>query len=160
MTAEIKFGTSGWRAIVADEFTLANIRRAVAGIAQYVAKQDAPKSALVGRDPRFLGETFVAEAANILAAHGVAPLVIPDPAPTPAIAYAVRQLRTGGSINSPPRIIPLSTTASSTPRPTALRRCPKPHTRSRPTSLPSAAMFPLLPIPAAISNKSTSSPIT
>lgn len=99
MTAEIKFGTSGWRAIVAEEFTLANIRRAVAGIAQYVAAQSGPKTVLVGRDPRFLGETFVAEAAKVLAAHGVTPLIIPEPAPTPAIAYAVRQRKTGGAIN-------------------------------------------------------------
>src|ERR1700744_4527152 len=99
MAAEIKFGTSGWRAIVAEDFTLANIRRAVAGIAQYVASQSGPKTVLVGRDPRFLGESFVAEAARVLAAHGVTPLVIPEAAPTPAIAYAVRQLKTGGSIN-------------------------------------------------------------
>src|ERR1700691_3680312 len=99
MIAEIKFGTSGWRAIVAEEFTLANIRRAVAGIAQYVTSQSGPKTVLVGRDPRFLGETFVAEAARVLAAHGVTPLIIPDPAPTPAIAYAVRERKTGGSIN-------------------------------------------------------------
>ena len=67
MNAEIKFGTSGWRAIVAEEFTLGNIRRAVAGIAQYVAAQNGPKTVLVGRDPRFLGEMFVAEAAQVLA---------------------------------------------------------------------------------------------
>ncbi len=99
MAVEIKFGTSGWRAIVADEFTLSNIRRAVAGIAQYVAGADGPKTVLVGRDPRFLGEMFVAEAARVLAAHGVTPVIIPAAAPTPAIAYAVRQLKTGGSIN-------------------------------------------------------------
>lgn len=99
MNAEIKFGTSGWRAIVAEDFTLGNIRRAVAGIAQYVASQDGPKTVLVGRDPRFLGEMFVAEAAKVLASHGVTPLVIPETAPTPAIAYAVRRLKTGGSIN-------------------------------------------------------------
>jgi len=99
MTAEIKFGTSGWRAIVAEEFTLSNIRRAVAGIAQYVASQPGPKTVLVGRDPRFLGEMFVAEAAKVLAANGVTPLVIPEPAPTPAIAWAVHQRKTGGAIN-------------------------------------------------------------
>ncbi|HLJ78330.1 MAG TPA: phosphoglucomutase/phosphomannomutase family protein [Acidobacteriaceae bacterium] len=99
MTAEIKFGTSGWRAIVAEDFTLANIRRAVTGIAQYVASQSGSKTVLVGRDPRFLGEMFVAEAARVLASHRVTPLVISDPAPTPAIAYAVRQRKTGGSIN-------------------------------------------------------------
>ncbi|HVT95943.1 MAG TPA: phosphoglucomutase/phosphomannomutase family protein [Acidobacteriaceae bacterium] len=99
MTGEIKFGTSGWRAIVAEDFTFGNIRRAVAGIAQYVGAQNGPKTVLVGRDPRFLGEMFVAEAAKVLAMHSVTPLVIPDPAPTPAIAYGVRRLKTGGSIN-------------------------------------------------------------
>jgi phosphoglucomutase len=99
MAADIKFGTSGWRAIVADEFTLANTRRAVTGIAQYVASQSGAKTVLVGRDPRFLGEMFVAEAAKVLAAHNVTPLIIPEAAPTPAIAWAVRQRKTGGSIN-------------------------------------------------------------
>ena len=99
MATEIKFGTSGWRAIVADEFTLANIRRAVTGIAKYVAAQGGEPKVLVGRDPRFLGEMFVAETAKLLAEHGVKPLVIPDAAPTPAISYAVRQHKASGAIN-------------------------------------------------------------
>jgi alpha-D-glucose phosphate-specific phosphoglucomutase len=99
MAVEIKFGTSGWRAIVAEEFTLANIRRAVTGIAKYIASQPGEHSVLVGRDPRFLGETFVTEAAKILAAHGVKPVVIPAAAPTPAISYAVRQRQASGAIN-------------------------------------------------------------
>ena len=99
MPSVIKFGTSGWRAIVADEFTVANIRLAVAGIAEYVRTLSPPHRVLVGRDPRFLGESFVEEAARILAGAGVTPLVIPDPAPTPAISHAVRTLRTAGSIN-------------------------------------------------------------
>jgi len=99
MPTAIHFGTSGWRAIVADEFTMPNIRRAVTGIARYVAKQPGEHRLLVGRDPRFLGEMFVAEAAQILAAHGIAPRVIVEAAPTPAIAYAVRQRKTSGAIN-------------------------------------------------------------
>ena len=99
MSSTIKFGTSGWRAIVADEFTVANIRLAVAGIATYVKTQPAPHRVLVGRDPRFLGESFVAEAAKVLAGAGVTPIVIPDAAPTPAIAYAVRTMKTSGAIN-------------------------------------------------------------
>jgi alpha-D-glucose phosphate-specific phosphoglucomutase len=99
MTTAIKFGTSGWRAIVADEFTVANIRLAVAGIAAFVKTQSAPHRVLVGRDPRFMGERFVAEAASVLAAAGVTPIVIPEAAPTPAIAYAVRTLKTSGAIN-------------------------------------------------------------
>ena len=99
MTTAIRFGTSGWRAIVADEFTVANIRLAVAGIAAYVKTQPEPHRVLVGRDPRFLGESFVAEAASVLAGAGVTPIVIPEAAPTPAIAYAVRTLKTSGAIN-------------------------------------------------------------
>jgi alpha-D-glucose phosphate-specific phosphoglucomutase len=99
MATEIKFGTSGWRAIVAEEFTLANIRRAVTGIATYVASQPGTHRVLVGRDPRFLGETFVDEAARLLAQQGIAPVVIPDPAPTPAMAYAIREHHASGGIN-------------------------------------------------------------
>jgi alpha-D-glucose phosphate-specific phosphoglucomutase len=99
MTTAIKFGTSGWRAVVADGFTVANIRLAVAGIASYVKTLPGEHKVLVGRDPRFLGESFVAEAARVLAGAGVAPIVIPEAAPTPAIAYAVRTLKTSGAIN-------------------------------------------------------------
>jgi alpha-D-glucose phosphate-specific phosphoglucomutase len=99
MNTSIRFGTSGWRAIVAEEFTLANIRLAVAGIAAYVKTQPQPHRVLVGRDPRFLGETFVAEAARVLAGAGITPIVIPEAAPTPAIAHAVRTLKTTGAIN-------------------------------------------------------------
>ncbi len=99
MATAIKFGTSGWRAIIADEFTMANIRLAVGGIAAYVKTLPAPHRILVGRDARFLGESFVNEAARVLAAAGVTPIVIPEAAATPAIAYAVRRLQTSGAIN-------------------------------------------------------------
>jgi alpha-D-glucose phosphate-specific phosphoglucomutase len=64
-----------------------------------VKTQPAPHRVLVGRDPRFLGERFVAEAAAVLAAAGITPIVISEAAPTPAIAYAVRTLKTSGAIN-------------------------------------------------------------
>jgi phosphoglucomutase len=99
MATAIRFGTSGWRSIVAEDFTFANIRLAVAGIAAYVKTQPEPHRVLVGRDPRFLGEAFVAEAARELVGAGVTPIVIPKAAPTPAIAYAVRELKTSGAIN-------------------------------------------------------------
>ena len=100
MATQIKFGTSGWRAIVADEFTVANIRRAVSGIARYVAStgKAAPK-VVVGRDPRFMGETFVDIAACILESYGIQPLVVAEPAPTPAIAYEVIRQQADGAIN-------------------------------------------------------------
>jgi phosphoglucomutase len=100
MLTQIKFGTSGWRAVMAEEFTFANVRRAITGIARYVAAQK-PQGAriIVGRDPRFLGETFCAMAADILSADGITPLVVTDVAPTPALAYAVVQTRSDGVIN-------------------------------------------------------------
>jgi phosphoglucomutase len=100
MPTQIKFGTSGWRAVMAEDFTFANVRRAVTGIARYVASQK-PQGArvIVGRDPRFLGETFCSMAAEILSAHGVTPLVASEPAPTPALSYAVIYNKAYGVIN-------------------------------------------------------------
>ncbi len=100
MPTQIKFGTSGWRAVMAEEFTFANVRRAVSGIARYVASQK-PQAArvIVGRDPRFLGETFCAMAAEILEAHNITPLVVAEAAPTPAFAYAAIQTKADGVIN-------------------------------------------------------------
>jgi phosphoglucomutase len=100
MPTQIKFGTSGWRAVMAEEFTFANVRLAVSGIARYVASQK-PKEArvIVGRDPRFLGETFCSMASEILSAHGITPLVVAEPAPTPAFSYAVIQTKADGVIN-------------------------------------------------------------
>ncbi|MGB7863466.1 MAG: phosphoglucomutase/phosphomannomutase family protein, partial [Candidatus Sulfotelmatobacter sp.] len=100
MLTQIKFGTSGWRAVMAEEFTFANVRRAVGGIARYVAGQK-PQGArvIVGRDPRFLGETFCAMAAEILQARGITPVIVAEAAPTPAFAYAVVQTEADGVIN-------------------------------------------------------------
>ena len=100
MLTQIKFGTSGWRAVMAEEFTFANVQRAVTGIARYVASQKAEGArVIVGRDPRFLGETFVSMAAEILSAHGVTPVIVAEPAPTPAFAYAVIFNKADGVIN-------------------------------------------------------------
>ncbi len=100
MITQIKFGTSGWRAVVAEEFTFANVHRAVHGIARYVSSQKARGvKVIVGRDPRFLGETFCATAADILSSYGITPLLIAEPAPTPTISYAVIQSKADGAIN-------------------------------------------------------------
>jgi len=100
MATQIKFGTSGWRAVMAEEFTFANVHRAVHGIARYVsAKKASGAEVIVGRDPRFLGESFCAAAADILLSYGITPLVIAEPAPTPAISYAVIQSKANGAIN-------------------------------------------------------------
>ena len=100
MATQIKFGTSGWRAVMAEEFTFANVQRAMHGIARYVSSQKSKRpKVIVGRDPRFLGETFCALAADILSSYGITPLVIAEPAPTPAISYAVIQSKADGAIN-------------------------------------------------------------
>ena len=102
MATQIKFGTSGWRAVMAEEFTFANVQRAVHGIARYVSSQKsngARVRVIVGRDPRFLGESFCATAADILSSHGITPLVIAEPAPTPTISYAIIQSKADGAIN-------------------------------------------------------------
>ena len=100
MSATIKFGTSGWRAIIAEEFTVVNVSRAVAGIARYVAgKKPRGARVIVGRDPRYMGERFVSIAAEVLSSCGVQPLVIAEPAPTPAISYEVIRLQADGAIN-------------------------------------------------------------
>jgi len=100
MSTTIKFGTSGWRAIIAEEFTVANVRRVVTGIAKYVAsKKPSGARVIVGRDPRYMGERFVNIAADVLSSFGVQPLVIAEPAPTPAIAYEVIRSKTDGAIN-------------------------------------------------------------
>lgn len=100
MSVQIKFGTSGWRAVMAEEFTFANVRRALVGIARYVAAQKKQGArVIVGRDPRFLGETFCSMAADVLAAHSITPVVVTEPAPTPAFAYAVVQSSADGVIN-------------------------------------------------------------
>ncbi len=99
MTTQIKFGTSGWRAIVAEEFTFANVRRAVTGIARYVSRQKKNATLIVGRDPRFLGESFVDLAADVLSANGITPLKVTEPAPTPAISWEIMRRKPEGAIN-------------------------------------------------------------
>src|SRR3954469_8832743 len=100
MPTQIKFGTSGWRAVMAEDFTFANVRRAVTGIARYVASQKSNGArVIVGRDPRFLGETFCSMAAEILSAQGITPLVAAEPAPTPALSYTVIHHKADGAIN-------------------------------------------------------------
>jgi len=85
--------TSGWRAVMAEEFTFANVHRAVHGISRYVASQKASGAkVIVGRDPRFLGSRFVPWPLKSSRAMGLRPLVIAEPAPTPTISYAVIQV--------------------------------------------------------------------
>ena len=66
MTATIKFGTSGWRAIIADDFTFANVRLATAAIAEHVRSRNAKATLIIGHDTRFFAEEFTRTSAEIL----------------------------------------------------------------------------------------------
>jgi phosphoglucomutase len=126
MATQIKFGTSGWRAVMAEEFTFANVHRAVHGIARYVSSQKSKGAkVIVGRDPRFLGETFCAMASDILSSYGMTPLLIAEPAPTPAISYAVIQSKADGAINFTASHNPPEYNGIKFSTPMARPRCPK-----------------------------------
>jgi len=87
VTPAIKFGTSGWRAIIADDFTFANVRLATAAIADHVRSRNAKPTLIVGHDTRFFAEEFTRTAAEILREHGIHVLLCADPTPTPVIAH-------------------------------------------------------------------------
>jgi phosphoglucomutase len=99
MTTSIKFGTSGWRAIIAEDFTFANVRLASAAIADHVRNRNRHATLIVGHDTRFFAEDFARTAAGILREHGVRVLLCDGPAPTPAIAYEIRRRKADGAIN-------------------------------------------------------------
>jgi phosphoglucomutase len=100
MPTEIKFGTSGWRAVIADGFTKENAVRALTGIARHVAsKKPSGARIIVGRDPRFMGEMLTELAVDIFGSHGITPMVIKEPAPTPAISYEVIRAKADGAVN-------------------------------------------------------------
>jgi phosphoglucomutase len=101
----IRFGTSGWRGLIARDFTFDNVRLATQGIADYL-NQDAQRSALgarrtviVGYDTRFLGREFSLAAAEVLASNGLTPLLCLRDAPTPVIAHTIRSRKALGGIN-------------------------------------------------------------
>jgi alpha-D-glucose phosphate-specific phosphoglucomutase len=96
---DIQFGTSGWRAIIADEFTFENVRLATAGIANYVKQANPQPRLVVGYDTRFQGEQFAWECAQFLSARGVQACYCQTATPTPAIAYEILRRKTDGGIN-------------------------------------------------------------
>lgn len=104
----IKFGTSGWRGLIARDFTFDQVRLATQAIAEYWKGELAnPQSAIYGRKPvvilghdtRFLGHEFTLAAAEVLAANGLSPVMCDRDAPTPVIAHTIRNLKAIGGIN-------------------------------------------------------------
>jgi alpha-D-glucose phosphate-specific phosphoglucomutase len=97
----IKFGTSGWRGLIARDFTFDNVRFATQAIAEYLATVPAPpsKTVIMGYDTRFLGREFSLAAAEVLAANGLTPLLCNRDTPTPVIAHTIRIRKAAGGIN-------------------------------------------------------------
>jgi phosphomannomutase len=99
MAQEIKFGTDGWRGIIADDFTFDNVRRVAGAIASYVSKyEDAQRGVFIGFDTRFASQSFAQVAAEIISAAGIPVKLANDYTPTPAISFAVKNEGAAGGV--------------------------------------------------------------
>jgi len=95
----IKFGTDGWRAVIADGFTFENVRIVSQAIADYVLRRGAqPQGMVIGYDNRFQGETFASIVAEVIVANGIPVCLAGEPLPTPVISFAARHYGLDGGI--------------------------------------------------------------
>ncbi len=107
----ISFGTDGWRAVIADQFTFANLRLVAQAVADLLNEQrvgDTPPEVVVGFDTRFLSDRFANETARVLAGNGIVAWLCRADAPTPAISYNVKHKGAAAGIvitasHNPPR---------------------------------------------------------
>ena len=95
---QIKFGTDGWREIIGDNFTTANVKRVALATAKWLNQSDLQKSCVVGYDCRFGGEMFAKETAVQLASNGIKVLLSSGYVSTPMISLAANRLKTGAGI--------------------------------------------------------------
>ena len=95
----IKFGTDGWRGIIAEDFTFENVRLCAQGAVDLLKSQGlADQGLVVGYDTRFASDRFAGAVAEVAAANGVRALLCDRPAPTPAVSFAVVSRRAGGGV--------------------------------------------------------------
>jgi phosphomannomutase len=99
--AQIKFGTDGWRAVIAEDFTFANVARVAQAAADYwkaeSGKRKAENKVIVGYDRRFFSDRFAQTSAEVLAGNDFQVVLTPEPTPTPSVSFAVKdQNATGG----------------------------------------------------------------
>jgi phosphomannomutase len=97
----IKFGTDGWRAVIAEGFTFANLERVAQASADYWTANPIPgteKKVIVGYDRRFLSDQFGERTAEVLAGNGFQVVLSPTPAPTPSVSFAVKAQRAVGGV--------------------------------------------------------------
>jgi alpha-D-glucose phosphate-specific phosphoglucomutase len=97
---DIKFGTSGWRGILAEDFTFPNARLVCQGIAAHLKKEGiASQGVVIGYDTRFFSEAFAAAAAEVMAGNGIPCQFSTRDIPTPVVGFAIVQGRHAGGIN-------------------------------------------------------------
>src|SRR3989442_2825957 len=95
----IKFGTDGWRGIIADDFTYENVRRVAGAIASYVLKNEYPAhGVIVGYDTRFASQRVARVASEVLVGAGIPVKLSGDYVPTPAVSLAVKNLGAAGGV--------------------------------------------------------------
>jgi len=99
--AQIKFGTDGWRAVIAEGFTFANVARVAQATADYWTAHSvsgADRKVIVGYDRRFFSDKFARCSAKVFAANSFQVLLTPDPTPTPSVSFAVKDRRAIGGV--------------------------------------------------------------
>lgn len=97
---KIRFGTSGWRGVIADDFTMGRVRAVTQAIADHLAAQGLKdKGVIVGYDTRFLSERFAAEAVKVLAANSIHSFLSNRDVPTPVISFEIIRRKAAGGIN-------------------------------------------------------------
>jgi alpha-D-glucose phosphate-specific phosphoglucomutase len=98
-TCRIKFGTDGWRGIIADDFTFDNVRLCTQGVAEYLKQNGFNELGLVvGYDTRFASEQFAAAAAEVIASNNIKVHLCSKPSPTPVVSYSVLATNSAGAI--------------------------------------------------------------
>ena len=95
----IHFGTSGWRGVIADDFTFGGVRRASAAIAGHVSALKKNPKLVVGHDTRFFSPEFARTAAGVLRKNGCSIVFCPEPTPTPVLAHAIIHNKYEGGVN-------------------------------------------------------------
>lgn len=99
MVTPIKFGTDGWRAIIAEDFTFDNVRICAQSVANYLKDQGtADKGLVVGYDTRFASEDFAAAIAEVVAANGIKVYLCKKPAPTPVVSFSILDRKAAGAV--------------------------------------------------------------